>query len=102
METIKQELKKIQLITAPSKIQKTLQELIDKAEKPNTYIKMARSWNWVYFYLETNKYDPETKRTGFLGRKKLGKMEIRKYKNLDKETLRKLPLEDLKKLLVEY
>ena len=102
MENIKHELKKILLVVRTSGMQKAIQELIDKAEKPNVYVKLIPSGKWVYFYLELSKYDPKTQKTGWLGRENLGKMELAKFNNLDKKTLREMEINNLKKLLIKY
>jgi hypothetical protein len=102
IENIKHELKKILLVVGKSGMQNALQELLKRIEEPNIYIKTVASGKWVYFYLEHNKYDPETKTKGCLERKKLGRMKKTKFDNIDSKTLKEMRMENLKELLIEY
>ena len=95
VKQIKEEIKRISKLEDPVLAQKEL-KILNK--KINEIIIAQLSDNYIYFYRISYEWDPEKKRTKKRIEKALGRMPKEEYlKNKDK--IKQLPLNELKKLL---
>jgi len=92
---IKEEIKRISKLEDPVECQK---EIIKLNRKISKIIIVQFSGNWTYFYKIKYEYSPEKKREIKTIEKALGRMSKSEFLK-DKERIKNLPLNELKKLL---